>query len=136
MAALTPGRALPILLDKSIMRKHLGFITGTVGHFAFTKFLVNHEYPLDISRNVGVFEFVAAGADFQGRGIAHGLLKHLIESHDFESFVLEVAENNLPARALYERKLGFVEIKRIKAPLITGIGHLLYLKKEGKDILE
>ena len=130
MVALTPGKLVPIMLDKKLLRRHLGFLPGTVAYIVLTRFVINHPYPFDITGDVGSFELVATQAEFQGRGIAHDLMKHLIETSDYKSYVLEVVENNAAARALYERKLGFVEFKRVKAPKMSSIGHFLYLRKD------
>jgi len=125
MVALTGGKIPLVALDKKILRKHLGFLRGSFAYLSLTKFLVNRTYPFPVGEKVGNFEFVATASEFRSQGVAFGLMKHLRDATDYESFVLEVAKSNTPARKLYEQKLGFSEFCRVKGAM--GSGDLLYL---------
>jgi ribosomal-protein-alanine N-acetyltransferase len=62
-------------------------------------------------------ENVVVAAEFLRRGIAHELVRELIQRAENEAasaIVLEVRESNLPARRLYE-KHGFREVGRRRA---------------------
>ena len=119
----------PIVFDKKICKKELGFLRGWIAHNQLTKYIVNHKFPFDFTPNMGRIEIVGSAANFRGKGIAYGLIKHTIESTPFDEYVLEVIDDNTGAIKLYE-KLGFETFDKVKMPgSVKGIiNAFLYMK--------
>jgi ribosomal protein S18 acetylase RimI-like enzyme len=128
ITACTNGKSPPIELDKKTLCQTLGFIAGRIAYMMLSKHLVNHPYPFEVMSQTGSIEFVATSPEFRGRGVAHGLIEHIINTESYSEYVLEVASNNASAIRLYE-KLGFVEFKRTPAPKQGGFEYLLYMRK-------
>lgn len=128
MTACTDGIS-PIVFDKKICRKELGFLRGSIAYVQLTKYIVNHKFPFDFTPNMGRIEIVGTATDFRGKGIAHGLIKHIIESTPYEEYVLEVIDDNVGAIKLYE-KLGFETFEKVEMPSsVKGmINAFLYMK--------
>ncbi|NLG81904.1 MAG: GNAT family N-acetyltransferase [Bacilli bacterium] len=128
MAACTPKQRRAVKLSKKEFIKHLGFIRGQIAYMILHKEFEVKEYPLEIPNHMGKIEFVATAVEARGKGVAYGLLKHIIETTNYEEYVLEVASNNEKAIKLYTR-LGFAEIKRIpqKNAKRSGFEYLLYM---------
>ena len=76
-------------------------------------------------------EFVATSSNHQRCGVASKIIQYIFENDSHTSFVLEVADTNSKAVALY-KKLGFKEITRIKMKNSkqSGVDNLLYMVKE------
>jgi len=128
MVACTQGYA-PISLDRKIFAKVLGFFCGNITYFMLKRHMVRNAYPFNLSKQTGSIEFVATAPDYRKRGIAHDLIIHVMEANPYNSYVLEVADTNTGAFNLYE-KLGFKEMKRVKAPRRSGVDYFLYMRKE------
>ena len=128
MAACTPGKPPPIRLDKKILRQTFGFATGSFAYKMLQKHLVNHVYPFELSEGTGSIEFVAAAPEFRRQGVTYKLLEHVMLTEPYSEYVLEVADNNTAAIALYE-KLGFREFKRVAGPSNSGID-FVYMRTE------
>ena len=111
----TAKKPPPIRLDKKILIRELGFIRGRIAVWGLNKYMVNHKYPFEMNANTGSIEFVATSAKHRGKGVAQGLLSHVMETEPFSEYVLEVVDNNASAVRLYE-KLGFKEFKRTPSP--------------------
>lgn len=132
MAACTDGLC-PIRFDKDTCRKELGFIRGWLAYSILTKYIVNHKFPFDFIPGMGRIEVVGTAAKFRGKGIAHNLLKHAMESTPFTEYVLEVIDDNIGAIKLYE-KLGFEIFQKVldKNSKQSGINAFLYMKRTTK----
>jgi ribosomal protein S18 acetylase RimI-like enzyme len=76
---------------------------------------------------MGSIEFVATSPDFRRQGAGFALLSYIMEETPYETYVLEVADTNTNAIGLYE-KLGFREMKRIKAPRGSGVNFFIYMR--------
>jgi|SRR5690625_143130 len=130
VAACTDGKSFSVRLDKKELRKHLGFIKGTIAGIFLKK---EFEAPYKNSPpNTGSIEFVGTAPKFRGQGVASQIIEHIIEHTPYNDFVIdEVADTNIPAIRLYE-KLGFEEYRRKPMPekiaKKNGINHLLSLK--------
>ncbi|MCL2198942.1 MAG: GNAT family N-acetyltransferase [Defluviitaleaceae bacterium] len=122
----------PVKLNKKILIRELGFFRGRLAFWGMNKFLVNNPYPFEMGKNTGSIEFVATSSTHRGKGIAEGLLSHIMEIEPFDEYVLEVVDNNAPAIRLYE-KLGFKEFKRTPSPSKNaGFDFFIYMRKEEK----
>jgi len=130
MTACTNGVS-PVTFDKAICRKELGFFRGGLAHVMLTKYIANHKFPFDFAADMGRIEIVATAAAFRGKGIAHGLIKHIMQATPYTHYVLVVVEGNTPAIKLYE-KLGLKVIKKVEMPPIikqaSKINSFLYMK--------
>ncbi|WP_084786724.1 GNAT family N-acetyltransferase [Bacillus tuaregi] len=130
MTALTDGNVLSIRLNKTELRKHLGFFKGSIAGVVLKK---EFEAPFEnFPPHTGSIEFVGTATEFRGQGVATQIIQHIIEHTPYTDFVIEeVADTNIPAMKLYE-KMGFVEYKRKSFPekvaKRNGINHLLSLK--------
>jgi len=132
MAACTDGFS-PIKFDKNTCRKELGFVRGWLAYSILTKYIVNHKFPFDFITGMGRIEIVGTAGKFRDKGIAYGLLKHIMESTPFIEYVLEVIDNNVGAIKLYE-KLGFETFQKVidKNSKQSGINAFLYMKHTSK----
>ncbi|MCL2199708.1 MAG: GNAT family N-acetyltransferase [Defluviitaleaceae bacterium] len=127
MAACTQGYS-PIVLKREEFIKVLGFLRGNLMYFSLKRHIVRNEYPFTLSKNTGTIEFVATEESHRNQGLAHKLLTHLIEQTPYDAYVLEVADLNKNALKLYT-KLGFKEMKRIKAAKNSGTDYFIYMRK-------
>jgi len=128
MVACTQGYA-PIALERKVFTKVLGLIRGNITYFMLKRHMVRNAYPFSLGAKTGSIEFVATSPDYRKRGLAHDLIIHVMKANPYDSYVLEVADTNTGAVSVYER-LGFKEIKRVKAPRKSGVNFFLYMRKE------
>lgn len=131
IAACTDGKEPPIRLQPRELRRHLGFIKGSIAGMVLKRELENHPYPFPIEPGTGSIEFVATDGNYRGQGVASAIIRHIILNTSYRAYVLEVADTNTPAIRLYE-KLGFREFLRIphKPSQQSGVNHLVYMKYE------
>lgn len=135
IAACTDGKTPPVRLQSSELRRHLGFIKGSIAGLVLKRELENHPYPFSIEPSTGSVEFVATDANYRGKGVASTIIRHIISYTSYDAYVLEVADINTPAILLYE-KLGFKEFLRVphKYSKQSGINHLIYMKYEKTNV--
>ena len=126
MAACTDGTS-PVVLDRKIFAQVLGLVRGNISYFILRRHMMCGSLPFAIGSNTGVIEFVATAPEFRQQGMAQALLSHVMAALPFDTYMLEVADNNAGALRLYE-KLGFKEIKRIKASKRSGINEFVYMR--------
>jgi len=128
MAACTDGIS-PIRFDKAICRKELGFLRGWIAYHQLTKYIVNHKLPFEFNPTMGRIEIVGTSPVFRGKGVAYGLLNHVMKITPYKEYVLEVIDDNVGAIKLYE-KLGFETIDKLQMPSsVRGvINAFLYMK--------
>ena len=114
MAACTDCKTLSVVLNKKELRKHLGFIKGSIAGVVLKK---EFESPFkNPSLETGSIEFVGTAAEFRGKGVASQIISHIIRNTTYRAYLInEVADTNTPAMNLY-KKLGFKEHKRIPVP--------------------
>lgn len=120
-----------VKLNKKEIKKHLGFIMGTMAYHILKKEFEKKRYPFLITEKMAAIEFVAVDVKCRRQGVAQGLIEYIIERTAHDSYVLEVADTNTGAIALYE-KLGFKEFLRIKLKHVktSGVNFLVYMKHE------
>ncbi len=130
VTACTDGKAKSVRLNRKELRKHLGFIKGSMAAIFLKK---EFEAPYEnFPPNTGSIEFVGTTPKFRGQGVASQIIQHIIENTPFNDYVIEeVADTNTPAMRLYE-KLGFEEYRRKPLPKKIakkiGINNFLSLK--------
>ena len=92
------------------IRRHLGPVHGTISHMVVrSQFLGAPDDACDGLAEIG---FVATAPQYQGRGVATALMRHLLALPGFDEFVLrDIKDTNAPALGLYT-KLGFTESLR------------------------
>ena len=131
MAACIRDGERAILLNPKELRRHLGFLRGSLAAAVLKGELENHKYPFRLSQSIGSLEFVATAPLYRGWGAASGLLRHIMETTPFDSYILEVASSNTPAIRLYE-KLGFAEFRRVeqKHKKQSGFDYYLYMRHD------
>lgn len=129
ISACTNGKVSSVILKTSELRKHLGFIKGSIAGIVLKKEFENHPYPFELAPNCGSVEFVATHEKYRGNGIATAIINHIIKVNSYSEFVLEAADTNTPAVRLYEKQ-GFKEFTRIahKQSKQSGINYLVYMK--------
>ncbi|WP_459966257.1 GNAT family N-acetyltransferase [Paenibacillus sp. JCM 10914] len=132
ITACTDGATHSVKLDKQELRKHLGFIKGSLA----AKFLKREfENILDQpAPGIGSIEFVGTASSSRGKGVASKIIRHILENTDYKVYLIgEVADTNTPAMKLY-RKLGFVEYQHRPIPKAQakkiGINSMVSLKYE------
>lgn len=129
MVACTTKDRMAMKLNKSELRKHLGFIKGTIAGNVLKK---EFEAPFhDLPANTGSIEFVATAKLFRGIGVASKVIQFIMKRSGYKDFLIEeVADNNEPAIRLYE-KIGFEQYKSKPAPKQSGFKQLLSFKFDG-----
>ena len=129
IAACTNRKSPPVRLDKKILSEKFGLVRGSIAYVVLKKNLVDHSYPFEVPQQTASIEFVATAPEYKGKGVAYSLITYIMQTLSHSEYILEVADNNIPAIRLYE-KLGFNEFERILAPKGSGIKYLIYMKKE------
>lgn len=114
MAACTDCRTSSVKLSNKELRKHLGFIKGSIAGVALKK---EFESPFKTPpHDTGSIEFVGTATEFRGMGAASQMISHIISNTTYKTyFIAEVADTNTPAMNLY-KKIGFKEHKRKPVP--------------------
>ena len=121
--------------NPKILIRHLGIIKGIAASMVFTHYFNKYpKYPLKLGEKTASIEFVAARTAYRKRGAASSVIKYLLTLPEYDTYVLEVADTNTDALALY-RKLGFREICR--KPLrfgkkYSGVNYFVYMQADGK----
>ena len=130
-ASISNDRIKNISLNRKQLQKHLGFFMGFFAYKVFRKEFEDKKYPFTITSDMQPIEFVATSSNHQRCGVASEIIQYIFENDSHTSFVLEVADTNSKAVALY-KKLGFEEITRIKMKNSkqSGVDNLLYMVKE------
>ncbi|MCL2508692.1 MAG: GNAT family N-acetyltransferase [Oscillospiraceae bacterium] len=133
IAARADGKTSSLCLNKAQLRRHLGLWRGSLAWLTMHKEVDFPKYPFPIESGMCAIENVAVDPEYRRQGLARRLLAHIIETAPGGTCVLEVADNNKNARALYE-SLGFREVARLKQKYtgFTGVGAYLYLRMEKK----
>ncbi len=130
MAACTDCRTWSVLLDSKELRRHLGFIRGSIAALVLKKeFQSPYNNP---APETGSIEFVGTAIEFRGQGVASQMIEFIIENTPYREYLIEeVADTNIPAMKLY-KKLGFREYKQKPIPegrrKKIGINNLVSLK--------
>jgi len=129
MAACTDGRS-SVRLEGRELRKHLGIVRGTIARIVLKS---EFERSADVTTpDTGSIEFVGTASGFRRRGIAEALLRHLLATMPYSSFVIEVADTNIAALRLYQ-KLGFEEYRRrehtAKEARSSGVNAIIFLRR-------
>ncbi|WP_255377277.1 MULTISPECIES: GNAT family N-acetyltransferase [unclassified Listeria] len=130
MTALNDGSKPTLILDKKELRKHLGFIRGSIAFRVLKYEFEEKQYPFPSEVGLGYIEFVATSENYRHMGVASTLIQSLLETARFTSYALEVADTNSHAVRLYQ-KLGFKEFMRVemKHKKHSGVNYLLYMKR-------
>ena len=128
-AACTDGRTKSVKLQKDELRRHLGYIKGTIASIVLKKEFesLDENFP----RDTGSVEFVGTSKNFRRQGAAMDLLQYIVAYEPFDEFMInEVADTNTAAMNLYT-KAGFVEYDRKPMPAKlskkSGINNMLSL---------
>ncbi len=133
-SACTNGKTPPVRLDSKELRRHLGFLRGSIAGVMLKNELENHRYPFPIEPETGSIEVVATGKEYRGKGVASSIIRHIISATPYRSYVLEVADTNTPAVSLYNQ-LGFKEFLRVphKHSKHSGINFMVYMKYDKSE---
>ena len=120
-----------IKLNRKELQKHLGLVMGFFAYRVLRKEFEDKQYPFTFTDEMQPIEFVATSSAYQRSGVASQIIRSIFENDPHGCFVLEVADTNTKAVALYQ-KLGFEEMASIKMKNSkqSGIDHLLYMKYE------
>lgn len=98
-----------VYIEKTSCRRSLGIIKGTMAVlFLSNEFMHMLPYP----KNTGYIEFVGVLPEHQGQGIAKKIICEIIVSTEYDEFILDVTDINIPAQKCYKH-IGFVEYKRV-----------------------
>lgn len=128
-ASISNDRVKNISLNRKQLQQHLGFFMGFFAYKVLRKEFEDKKYPFTITSDMQPIEFVATSSNHQRCGVASKIIQYIFENDSRTSFVLEVADTNSKAVALY-KKLGFKEITRIKMKNSkqSGVDNLLYME--------
>jgi ribosomal protein S18 acetylase RimI-like enzyme len=121
--------------NKTILKKHLGIIKGSIANILFKNYFNKRpKYPVEMDEKTASIEFVAAGSKYRKTGIASAIMKYIFSLPGYNSYILEVADTNTAAYKFYE-KMGFREVyrKKMKFSKYVGINYLVYMKRENKS---
>jgi ribosomal protein S18 acetylase RimI-like enzyme len=114
MAACTDCIILSLKLNIKELRKHLGFLKGSIAGVVLKKEFESPYNPPPLE--TGSIEFVGTATEFRKKGVASLILSYIINNTNYREYLIEeVADTNIPAMKLYD-KLGFHEYKRIPVP--------------------
>jgi ribosomal protein S18 acetylase RimI-like enzyme len=93
--------------------------------YYFNKF---PKYPVPVDAKTASVEFVATSAVYRKRGVASAIMNYLFTLPEYDRYILEVADTNTNALALYE-KMGYREAYRKKQPFgkYIGLNYLIYM---------
>lgn len=129
ITACTDGKVSSVHLKRQELKKHLGFFMGTITYFILKREFEEKIYPFEITKDMGMVEFVATSIKYRGQGVASAIMKHIFDSTPYDVYALEVADTNTEAVKLYE-KLGYSEFLRIKQKHSkqSGVNNLVYMK--------
>lgn len=127
ITALTDGKESCINENKKELRKHLGYVKGTLFYQIFQHEF--HKPAMLTGDGIASVEFVATASEYRGKGVASAIIHHLFAFPQYQDYVLEAADTNINAVRLYE-KLGFREFKRIKQKFskFIGVNHIVHMK--------
>jgi len=128
MASCTGGFSPTAILRKEFTRV-LGFFRGNFTYYVLRRQMTRNGHPFVMSKTTGYIEFVATAPQYRHQGYGHALLSYLITENPYKAYILEVADTNINAVALYE-KLGFKEMRRVKAPRKSGVDFFIYMRRE------
>ncbi len=129
IVACNDGKMKSVHLEKKELKKHLGFVKGSIAYAVLRHEFEEKQYPFPIEPDMGCIEFVATSTECRGKGAASEIITHIFKTTPYTNYVLEVADTNLNAVSLYT-KLGFKEFKRVeeKHSKASGINYLVYMK--------
>ena len=129
IAACNDGKIKAVHLESKELKKHLGFVKGSIAYAVLKREFEYKQYPFPIEPDMGCIEFVATSPVFRGKGVASEIIRSIFETTPFVNYVLEVADTNVKAVSLYT-KLGFTEFMRVeeKHSKRSGINYLIYMK--------
>lgn len=120
-----------IRLDKKILIKQLGCIKGLAAHLVFKYYFNKYpKYDTALDAKTASIEFVATAAKYRNRGVATAIMQYLVALPEYEAYMLEVADTNAAACALYTR-IGFRELfrKAIRfGKKYSGVNFLIYMR--------
>lgn len=91
--------------------------------------LEKHKYPFPKTEDIGSIEYVVTNSKFRNQGVASTIIKHIIGDTPHTTYVLEVADNNIPVIKCYQ-KLGFTDFLTVpnKNSKAAGFNNFLYMK--------
>ena len=113
-------------IDKKIFVKYFGKFMGFLAYFTNKQYIKN--LPIHkMDNETAVIEYVVTDTKYKGRGVASALIKHIFALPEYKHFLIEVADTNPGAFALY-KKLGFIETHRKKYMPGSGINYWIHLK--------
>ncbi|MDR2834098.1 MAG: GNAT family N-acetyltransferase [Streptococcaceae bacterium] len=100
-------------LDKKLLQKKLGFISGWIVYKVCTTHL-HTNYPAVDNTTYNYIDLVVSSPNSLQKGVTYGLMQHIVTQSNNKNFMLLVQANNTPAVRLYE-KVGFRENSRKKS---------------------
>ncbi len=129
IAACAARGAESIRLDAGELRKHFGFLKGTIAAHALRK---EFGRPfVNLPPQTGLIDFVGTALAFRGKGAASQIIRHILSDTPYAQYRLQVADTNTNAVNLY-RKLGFEEFRRVPLPARkarrAGINSVIWMK--------
>lgn len=129
IAACTDGKVSSVHLKSQELKKHLGFFMRTITYFILKREFEEKLYPFEITKGMGMVEFIAISIKYRGQGVASAIMKHIFDFTPYDVYALEVADTNTNAVKLY-KKLGYSEFLRIrqKHSKKSGVNYLVYMK--------
>lgn len=129
ITACNDGTVPSVILNHREFRRHLGFFMGTITYYLLRQEFEKKQYPFEITKGMGLIEFVATSDQYRGQGVATTIISHIINITPYKEYALEVADTNTNAVKLYE-KLGFADFMKVKDKHSkqSGINYFVYMK--------
>jgi ribosomal protein S18 acetylase RimI-like enzyme len=132
--ACTDMKTFCIKHDKQVFIKQFGLIKGIIANILFKNYFMKYpKYPIKTNERTASIEFVATSEKYRGKGVASEIMNYLHSFPEYDEYILEVADTNMPAVKLYE-KMGYKEVYRKKQRFskYIGINYLIYMKYSKK----
>src|SRR5699024_9283227 len=97
--ACTDCTTLSVRLSKKELRKHLGYVKGSIAGIVLKK---EFESPfINPPADTGSIEFVGTASEFRGKGVASQIIQYIFNNTPYCEYVIkEVADTNIPAMNL------------------------------------
>lgn len=92
IAACTDGKVSSVHLKSQELKKHLGFFMRTITYFILKREFEEKLYPFEITKGMGMVEFIATSIKYRGQGVASAIMKHIFDFTPYDVYALEVAD--------------------------------------------
>lgn len=124
IASVTEGAQECFAPEKRPIQRALGWMRGAISYrIVRSQFVGAYDGARDGLAEIG---FVTTAPEYQGRGVATGLMRAVLQLPHDEFILRDIKDTNAPALGLY-RKLGFAETVRRPVKFAKRAGFSAYV---------